>query len=201
MKTVLFTITCLFLTSNLFSQEEKLGIGVHQHDGFYLRLAAGPGYAQLTEDIMGNDFELSGLGSCFRIQIGGPVSENLIIYGEFGGVLILNPDFKLAGQTFETSETRMSTSDFGPGLTYYFMPTNIYVSFSALLSQVTLEVDGDKSESDPGIGLNAMVGKEWWVGDDWGIGATIYIYFSTMKDEDNTINNFSVGVLFSATYN
>jgi hypothetical protein len=201
MKTVLFTITCLFLTSNLFSQEEKLGIGVHQHDGFYLRLAAGPGYAQLTEDIMGNDFELSGLGSCFRSQIGGPVAENLIIYGEFGGVLILNPDFKLAGQTFETSETRMSTSDFGPGLTYYFMPTNIYVSFSALLSQVTLEVDGDKSESDPGIGLNAMVGKEWWVGDDWGIGATIYIYFSTMKDEDNTINNFSVGVLFSATYN
>jgi hypothetical protein len=95
-------------------QAEKLGIGVHQHDGFYLRLAAGPGYAQLTEDMMGSDFELSGLASCFRIQIGGTVSENLIIYGELGGVVTYNPDFKLAGETFETKETQMSMSDFGP---------------------------------------------------------------------------------------
>jgi hypothetical protein len=201
MKTILFTITCLFLTTNLFSQVEKLGIGVHQHDGFYLRLAAGPGYAQLTEDIMGSDFELSGLASCFRIQIGGTVSENLIIYGEMGGVVTYNPDFKLAGETFETSETQMTMSDFGPGLTYYFMPANIYLSFSALLSSVRLKVDEDESDSDPGFGLNAMVGKEWWVGDDWGIGAAFYIYFSTMNDEDNTINNFSIGALFSATFN
>ena len=50
-----------------------------------------------------------------------------------------------------------------------------------------------------------MVGIEWWIGKDWGIGAVLYIYCNTMKDkgemEDNTINNFSVGMLFPATYN
>jgi hypothetical protein len=190
----------LLFSLQTFSQSN----GVHQHDGFYLRLAGGFGYAQLTEEVMNLDIELSGFGGSSRIQIGGTVSENLILYGELGGVVVYNPDLKFAGETFDTDDTQMIVSDFGGGLTYYFMPTNIYLAFSALLSQATLEVDGDRSTSEIGFGLNAMAGKEWWVGDDWGIGATVYIYYSTMSDEgcsDCTINNFSVGVLFSATYN
>ena len=64
-----------------------------------------------------------------------------------------------------------------------------------------MEYNNRKGESEYGIGFNAMVGKEWWVGEDWGIGATGYLSYGTMKDKDYTINYFYVGVLFSATYN
>jgi hypothetical protein len=54
-----------------------------------------------------------------------------------------------------------------------------------------------------------MVGKEWWVDAQWALGAAIYGYYSTMKDKgtiegtnyEYDINNFSVGLLFSVTYN
>ncbi len=76
---------------------------------------------------------------------------------------------------------------------------------SILVSKTELGYNNIKGESAYGIGFNAMVGIEWWVGKDWGIGAVLYIYCNTMKDkgemEDNTINNFFVGMLFPATYN
>ena len=205
MKTVLSTIIFLFLTSNLFSQEERLGIGVHQHDGFYLRLAGGLGYAQLVEnDVMGSDLKFSGVAGASRFQIGGTVSANLIIFGEFGGIIQTDPTMEWVGESGSTSNVSVSVYDARGGITYYLMPSNVYFALSLLISQAELEYNNTKGESKYGIGFNAMVGKEWWVGEDWGIGAAFYIYFSTMKDKgdfDNNINNFSIGVLFSATYN
>ena len=205
MKTILLAFICLFLTSTLFSQASAPNVGVHQHDGFYLRLAGGVGYAQLVEnDVMGSDLKLSGVAGTSRFQIGGTVSDNLIIYGEFGGVLQSEPTMEWVGESGSTSDVKVSVYDVGGGITYYLMPSNVYFALSLLISQAELEFNNTKGESEYGIGFNAMIGKEWWIGEDWGIGATIYVYYSTMKDKgefDNNINNFSVGVLFSATYN
>jgi hypothetical protein len=205
MKAIILAFICLILTPTLFSQVSAPNIGVHQHDGFYLRLAGGVGYAQLVEnDVMGSDLKLSGVSGASRFQIGGTVSDNLIIYGEFGGVIQQEPTMEWMGESGSTSNVSVSVYDVGGGITYYLMPSNVYFALSLLISQAELEYNNNKGESEYGIGFNAMVGKEWWVGEDWGIGATIYIYYSTMKDKgefDNNINNFSVGVLFSATYN
>lgn len=197
---LLFFIPLLLINSLLGQQ------GVREHDGFYLRMLGGAGYAQLTEEnVMGSDLKFTGVGSPLHIQIGGNISESLIIFGDIGGLVISDPDLEWMGQTTATSNLSVSIYDIGAGITYYLMPSNFYLALSLLSSQASLEYENATGESEIGFGLNVLIGKEWWVGDDWAIGPTIYFCFSTMKDkvdsEEYTINNYSIGILFSATYN
>jgi hypothetical protein len=194
-----------FLNFTGFSQE-----GVREHDGFFLRMLYGFGYAELVEkDVLGSDLTFSGFSQALRVQIGGTVSENLILYGEFGGIMQIEPELEWLGQTATATDITVSVFDFGGGITYYLMPSNFYFSLSIHTSQATLEFDGTTGESDYGFGFNAMIGKEWWISDQWAMGASVYGYYSSMKDsgsEDGIsyeydINNFSVGVMFSVTYN
>jgi len=201
MKKLLLTVVAIvFICSNVRGQN-----GYHEHDGFYLRMLYGFGYAELVEkDVLGSDMTISGVAQALRFQIGGTVAENLMLYGEFGGVMQIEPDIEWMGQSASTSDVTVSVYDFGGGITYYLMPSNFYFSLSLLASQAEIENSGNKGTSEYGFGFNAMVGKEWWVDAQWALGVAVYGYYSTMNDKggsENEINNFSIGVMFSATYN
>jgi len=194
-----------------FDQADNvINSGVHQHDpGFFIRLTTGFGYARTLTEVLNDDLmEFSGLSSAARIQIGGAVSENLIIYGEFGAIIQVDPSWELLGQSVENGpDVKVTVSDFGAGITYYIMPANVYFSLSLLGSGVSLEVGEAEFESDIGFGINVMIGKEWWVGDDWGLGVAGFGYYSAMDDKEkflgytHSISNISFGILFTVTYN
>ena len=153
-------------------------------------------------DVMGSDLSMNGMGGIFSFQIGGVISKNLILFGDFSSVTVTDPDLEWGGREGTTSETALSSSSFGGGITYYIMPSNIYFSFSLLMSKTTIEFENSKADSDSGFGINLSVGKEWWVSDDWGIGAALWGHYSSMDDgEGNTITNNAYGVTFSATLN
>jgi hypothetical protein len=205
-KLLITTAATMILASSIVLGQN----GYHEHDGFFLRMLYGVGYAELVEkEVLGSDMTFSGAAQALRFQIGGTVAENLIIYGEFGGVMQFDPEVEWMGHSVSTSDVTVSVFDFGGGVTYYLMPSNFYFSLSLLTSQAEIENSGNKGTSEYGFGFNAMVGKEWWVGDDWALGVVVYGYYSTMKDKgtiegtnyEYDINNFSVGVMFSATYN
>ena len=206
MKKLLISFAAVtFFSSIIFGQE-----GVHEHDGFFLRMLYGLGYAELVEkDVLGSDMTISGAAQALRFQIGGTVAENLIVYGEFAGVMQIEPDIEWMGQSASTSDVTVSVYDFGGGITYYLMPSNFYFALSLLVSQAEIENSGSKGTSEYGFGFNAMVGKEWWVDAQWALGVAAYGYYSTMKDKgtieginyEYDIKNFSVGVMFSVTYN
>lgn len=197
---VKIAIIVILINSAGFSQT-----GFHEHDGFFLRMLYGIGYAELVEkDVLGSDMMFSGSSQALRIQIGGTISDNLIAYGEFGGVILIEPELEWMGQSATASDIIVSVFDFGGGVTYYLMPSNFYFSLSIHTSQASLEYNGNTSESDYGFGINGMIGKEWWIGNDWALGTAVYGYYSTMNDKgdyENEINSFSVGIMFSATYN
>jgi len=91
-------------------------------------------------------------------------------------------------------------------MSYYIMPENIYFALSLLISGVTLENGGITGESDTGFGFNLMAGKEWWVGEQWGLGIAGYWHYSSMNDKETfgeipSIINMSYGLIFSITYN
>jgi hypothetical protein len=174
----------------------------------------GTGYAELIEkNVMGSDLKFSGTTVPLRFQLGGQVTKNLIFYGEFGFSSQTNPEMEWPGHSGSTSDVSVSVGDLGIGITYYLMPVNIYFSLSGLYSSVQLEYNNTKSESEIEFdninGINVMIGKEWWVGAQWALGVTLYGYYSDMNVQTSIegINyeyftrNYSIGVMFSATYN
>jgi hypothetical protein len=63
-------------------------------------------------------------------------------------------------------------------------------------------------KSDLGFGVNASVGKEWWVSENWGVGAALQFMAATMKDHQvfagdskPTWTAIGFALLFSATFN
>ena len=211
MKNFVYKMFCVFL---LCSASVLCQDGVHEHDGFFLRMLLGAGYAETVEkNVMGSDLKFSGITVPFRFQIGGPISKNFIFYGEFGFASQEDPEMERMGQSGSTSDVTVSVGDLGLGITYYLMPINIYFSLSALTSQVQLEYNNTKSESvmdyEHFNGINGMVGKEWWIGAQWALGLALYGYYSGMHVQTSiegvnyeySTHNYSIGVMISATFN
>jgi hypothetical protein len=191
---ILLTLLVLLLNFELNAQATKPSErGVHEHDGFFLRVQGGLGYAQMDEPgILGGDLKLSGIGMPIIVQIGGVIDNNLIAYGQVGGVTVTNPD---------RDWTSLIMSCFGGGITYYLMPSNVYFYVSALISPTTIKI-GDWKKVYYGFGLNLSIGKEWWISDNWALGAALFGHFSLIVDgETGTITNKAVGVVFSTTFN
>jgi hypothetical protein len=186
------------------------------HDGFFLRLSTGIGFASVKGD-SDNSGTFKGATGQGSIAVGGMIVDNLAIHADFFATTLFNPDYEINGTTSSTPnnfEVAMRAATVGAGLTYYFMPVNLYLTASLGIAYVSTEVSytsGGVSfkntyESETGLGLNVMLGKEWWITDNWGLGvAGQLIYFNIpVKDKDSASDNFSgasFGALFSATYN
>ena len=203
MKTILIALIILLFNSTLFGQSNSSNTtdtGVHQHDGFFLRFVGGCGYTEWTKELNGeDDKKISGLGVSFREQIGLTLDDNLILCVDVGFVTVGKGGEVSKGNSTSSLVEPESNIDFGLGLNYYFMPNNIYASLSILSSVSTLE--NYYGESTFGLGINLLVGKEWWVSDNWGIGGAMYLYYRTNDTGNTDLNSFSIGLMLSATYN
>jgi hypothetical protein len=174
--------------------------GARDHDGgFFLRLALGAGGANSKND--GLPLEFSGAGGELDVAIGAVITPNLAIHGTIFGWLIQDPDVD-DGMVSGTVSGDASMSAFGGGVTYYFMPINIYMSGSVGFGIFSASGDID-GESDTGFAGQLTAGKEWWVSNRWGLGVSgVYGFFSIA--EPSTSENWTgwnLAVMFSATFN
>jgi len=179
------------------------------HDGFFLRLSAGAGSASSKIDGPGLTEKVSGGGSAdLNFAIGAMIRPNLALHGTMWGWLIEDPDVELTTTgnptTMGTLNGDVDMSAFGGGLTYYFMPVNIYLTGSVGFGTLTLSGSNNVStETDNGFALDLGIGKEWWVGKSWGLGFNGgYSYHSV--PEHGVSENWSgsgYAIRFSATYN
>jgi len=179
----------------------------HAHDGFFLRLTAGFGYMSASETYSGTTDTYSGVGATFGGAFGGVVAPNLILFGEFLGTSVPDPNFDRNGPMgYSTSFSgAMSLFGFGPGIAYYIEPINLYLSGTLAFSTMTIDnYDDDWSrDTNFGLGMSLAVGKEWWVGRDWGIGLAGQLHLASMRDStyDSRFTAALFPLLFSATYN
>lgn len=224
--------------------------GCHTHDGFFLRLSTGVGY-HITQATMGKDrFSIVGLGSIMDFAIGGMVAKNLAVHLDLFGSSPLAPGASQDWDAFFHEEPEVATSGgMGIGATWYAMPYNVYLSLSfglgvfgadekkgvvsmkAEATQLDAVVaqqyyaDRNRSTSLIGVGANFMVGKEWWVSHNWGLGVAASAYFvripsgeppdnaetmfylgnldsaETAKSGEAAINSLGFGLVFSASFN
>jgi hypothetical protein len=175
----------------------------YTHDGFYLRLQAGGGGTSAS-----NDFDtLSGASGALNLELGGAIAENLILYGKLFGTGTPGPDWSVDGEPLGTIDDELSLNfgALGLGLSYYFMPVNVYLSGAVSFTQLGFsDSDGaDLGEVGRGVGLHLGLGKEWWVSEQWGLGVGAEFALSRVRDEffDENWGAGSLLLLFSATFN
>jgi len=179
---------------------------MNEHDGFFLRFHLGGGsmnakWRDLPANSLIDDLSIDGPSGTFAFSLGGAVAPNLILFGELTSDAASNPRTTINGDRGR-SDSSLSVVGFGPGVSYYFMPVNLYLSGSVLFTRATVSAPNRADgQSDQGLGFKFAVGKEWWVSRDWGIGVAGFGMFASIPDGEATINWSNYGLAFTATYN
>jgi hypothetical protein len=196
---------------------------VPQHEGFMLRLTFGfgGGWANFQVDNPADDeIELSSWGWAFSLDVGGSLMPNLNLHGRWASLGLIEPELEVNGDDLGALDRVSAVAQLlGAGMTYYVMPANVYftgvIGFSWLslrtceeyydeyYNDIYYDYACDATATDVGFGLNADIGKEWWLGKAWGLGLAGRFWYSYVEDDDtvDTKGEFlGFAVLFSATY-
>ncbi|PKL15636.1 MAG: hypothetical protein CVV49_20405 [Spirochaetae bacterium HGW-Spirochaetae-5] len=187
------------------------------HDGFYFNLMLGGGYDQSTIQYSdSSDVDYSGLGTMFKIKLGGAPVEDFILYGVFGYYDLEGPKVTVGSESATFNNLYLVYAELGGGFCYYFMPDNYFVSTELTVTSLTVGNDdavneNDKSNgSDIGWALTLSLGKEWWVSDNWGVGVAVVATVGSVAAGEGIVNEENkndkilhtyLGVAFTATYN
>jgi len=192
-------------TSLCFAQSEP-----HAHDGFFLSIALGMGYQSIdfvVEDWQEETDNKAGLATDIDVKFGGRISYNTLMHLTLAGTTKTGTtDY---GKEFGDVKANMAL--LGLGVTHYF-ENNIFITASCGISQFHANSDvtifsamvKNKATQDvnTGFGFQAGGGKEWWVSDNWGIGASaalLYGFASNLKDTRES--SLGITLRLSATWN
>jgi hypothetical protein len=192
--------------------------GAATHDGFYMRLHFGLGYGAISASDSGGAqiARFSGQSTSFGIAAGFALTENLILYGTFLFIGISNPTGQVRGVVLNNPEVSVQYVALGAGLVYYLEPLNLYFSGTLLANQIYVTDFSGKVFSSSslhywqyGAGFQGLVGKEWWVSNNWGLGLAAELIYGQMNGDTDTFMTgappswtaTSFALLFSATYN
>lgn len=177
----------------------------HRHKGFFVRLDAEGGYLNTKASQGNTTLTFSGGGGGIGFGIGGALAENVILYFHVYDLLAFNPSVSDGTNTVSTSNTSLGTVGYGLGFSYYFMPTNLYLSITLAAAALTSETNNVRSNAKIGPGGRLAFGKEWWVSDHWGLGLAGQLSFAWNKDSDAadapTWATVAPSIAFSATFN
>lgn len=204
----LLFISCTLQT--LIAQETQQQKGYHQHDGFYLSMALGPVLGNINNEstVVGNQ-TYTGPGFQFDFKIGGAISENFILHATLASSSMVGP--KVSGNngssSSSTNDVMLGEAILGAGFTYYFMPSNFFISSSAGAGNFTVvNTKTDYGYSTKrGFSMQIKIGKEWWVSKNWGLGIGVTYSKTQLTDtpngEQEKLNSNRFGILFNTTFN
>jgi hypothetical protein len=186
--------------------------GAREHDGFFLRMSLGPGagrtrYEESFDGVRVSEVDASGLSGLLDIGVGGRLVGNLILHGD----LIFSRFYSATRMVDDVKDATVSVSAsatlVGAGVSYYFMPLNMYLTSTLGLGWLFERREGDELRSGTGFSLAVAAGKEWWVGRSgtWGVGAAVHGTFAIAPVDiagvESKMKAGNIAAVFSATYN
>jgi len=203
----LLLIACTFQA--IYAQETQQETGFHQHDGFYLSMALGPVFGSIKNETnyIGNQ-EYSGTGAQFDFKIGGAISENFIIHASLISSSMVGP--KVSGDSGSgqaSNDLSLGEAMIGAGITYYFMPSNFFLSGSIGSGNFSImDKNNDVTVSTSrGLAFQLKLGKEWWVSKNWGLGISVTYGKTNLTNKGSgmveKLNSNRIGILFNTTFN
>lgn len=188
--------------------------GVREHDGFYLRLGLGLGFAvgKNTPDEGSAELDLSGFGIPSEIAAGGTLAPGMVIGGGAYSIFLPSPSYS-AGEA-EASGGATQLIGLGPFIDYYLDPRGgIHFGGALFLASgfvAEKEQDGGGTAakaSGLGFGAALMGGYEIFVGEQWSVGVVGRLAYYNVKlkadspsNPKSSLSAFTPAVLFGATY-
>ena len=200
-------------TEGAYDENTPYDAGSRTHDGFFLRLSVGvgavlTGYRERVDGRSAADVTTRSLAGLFGVSVGGAVIENLILHGDLQASGFGDAQRSVNGTPDASDRIDGSFVMLGGGATYYFMPTNAYVTLILGATAYSEQRDDeDAVESGVGVGVSSLIGKEWWVGRsaEWGLGGALrFGYYNAPVDIarlESRVSAFDIGLVFGATYN
>jgi hypothetical protein len=168
-----------------------------QHLGLLLRVTTGWGVGMLYGK---NGRDETSLLAGLALDAGAAVIENVIVRARF----------RTGVTGFRESEfgddVLFSYGAAGAGVDYYFMPVNVYLGGTISVAGVARSTDDRVNHSKAGLGLDIDLGKEWWLGTNWGVGIAARASYVDVGAEHTLrgggrLRSWHLGLQFSATYN
>jgi len=213
-KSFIVPLICLSLLALTTLSE----VSAQERSGFLLRINSGIGSADISRDLGGSQgkFTMSGQAFLGQLTIGGFIMPNLALHGTVYNTQMFNPSVEDEQMSYEWGETdaTISAGGLGAGLTYYFMPTNVYISATAGFAFMQIELKNGSltrtEDSDTGVGGSLVLGKEWFVSERWslGLGAQFDVASIPISNDaicidrcEENVTSISGGLVFSATLN
>jgi len=175
--------------------------GKNRHDGFFLRFHLGAGQFDADwKDGLADSMTVAGRSGHLGVALGGAILPNLILFGEVTSEAISRPTAHFMGFEEELGSA-LGLVGFGPGIAYYIMPVNLYLSASALAIRATVTGDEGRFETAKGRGVKFALGKEWWVSRNWGLGVAGITTLASVPHFDSTVKTSNFLLAFTASYN
>lgn len=186
-------------------------VAMAEHEpGLMLRLTAGASYARTGQkaDLPGDPkYHIAGAALDSSIAAGFAFSEGFALHATGTFWRAFKPKAKGDFGPFSSSgvleDTNLTNFGLGAGFTAW-TSGNMYVSMSVLASMLRAKYNEDKIDTDWGIGGEVLIGKEWWLGENVGLGVaaagTIH-YIPNKQDDVSGSLGYSVGPRLSLTFN
>lgn len=174
------------------------------HYGFLLRGTLGLGYMQArTSDVAGS-LRLYGAAPQYSLSVGGMIARNFAITGTFFGASLIGTqqDGDVRANNADRGKS-LHTAAVGLGISYYFMPVNVYIAVAigpayARIESTAYNVD----EHEVGFGSEWSVAKEWWVAPHLGLGLGGRLHVLQIPgSNDASYSVFSAGIFSSLSFN
>lgn len=176
-----------------------------KNSNFFFSMGCGPLYGNMIDKQLIGETTIQGPGLQVDIKPGLKIVPNLYLHGTF--ILNMVPNADANGPYYHRKIKRLSEKLIGGGLTYYFMPANVFISGSIGSAYFKI-IDPDYSVYNTitgrGFSFQLKSGKEWTISDNFDVGISLtyngsrVTHFTTGGDESLTSNSF--GLLMNITF-
>lgn len=179
--------------------------GAYTHDGFYFR--AGTGFGVMTENLRSENSSVyggrvkgdsTGFATASELAFGGTIASGFVLGGGIYTAELVSSTFRVTKDSagvppLELDPERRNFTLVGPFFDWYFhehrgLHLQMALGFASLsavrIGSVPWEED-DPYHADGG-GIMLGLGYEWWVGEEWSIGALARMTAAYLVGKDDS---------------
>jgi hypothetical protein len=157
---------------------------VHNHDGIYVRFGLNFGYA--VDSIENGSFQTSstGLGFGPDIAYGLTLSDHIVVGPAFHALIVPGPS-TVENDVDITVDHNASYYVLGILLDVYPDPrSGLHFTATVGVGHAEVNVDQDNDDDTNGIGFRIGGGYDFWVGEQWSLGALASVAYVGGANDD-----------------